>query len=116
MDTVQPWTDVARGRFELSWLRGRLRTRRRVPEVLQLEATECGAACLAMMLRYYGCETTVADIRERCGVGRDGLNALALIRTAQRYGLRARGLSVQHANLKTIALPAIVHWQFNHFV
>jgi ABC-type bacteriocin/lantibiotic exporter with double-glycine peptidase domain len=87
-----------------------------VPEVLQLEITECGAACLAMILRYYGCQTTVAEIRERCGVGRDGLNALALIKTAQRYGLQTKGLALAQANLQSIALPAIVHWQFNHFI
>ena len=90
--------------------------RRQVPEVLQFEATECGLACLAMILRHYGCQATVAELREHCGASRDGVTALALVRTAQRYGLRARGLAMKPADLRDVALPAIVHWQFSHFL
>jgi len=117
METAGDWDALHKGsRINLDWLRALVSLRRQVPEVLQLETTECGAACLAMILRYHGRQTTVAEIRERCGLGRDGLNALALIKTAQQYGLRARGLSVQQADFPCVTLPAIVHWQFSHFL
>jgi HlyB family type I secretion system ABC transporter len=117
MERVLQPAQLQRGSlFGLRRLPRLARFRRQVPEVLQLEVTECGAACLAMVLRYHGCQTTVSDIRERCGIGRDGLNALALVRTAQHYGLRARGLSLKQADLRVVTLPAIVHWQFNHFL
>ncbi|HEX2910112.1 MAG TPA: peptidase domain-containing ABC transporter [Chloroflexia bacterium] len=88
----------------------------RVPEILQLEATECGAACLAMVLNYYGLKTSVSEVRERCGVGRDGLSALSIVKAGRSYGLRAKGLSVKNNDFKYVQLPAIVHWQFNHFL
>src|SRR5438552_17361424 len=56
--------------------------RRRVPVLLQMSAVECGAACLAMILTYYGRQTSILEIREQCGAGRDGLSALALITAA----------------------------------
>jgi ATP-binding cassette, subfamily B, bacterial len=90
--------------------------RRQVPEVLQFEATECGIACLAMVLRFYGCHVTVSELREHCGAARDGVTALALVRTAQQYGLRARGLAMKPQDLGMVTLPAVVHWQFGHFL
>ena len=93
-----------------------LRFTRPVPEVLQFEATECGVACLAMVLRYYGCHVTVSELREHCGAARDGVTALALVRTAQQYGLRARGLAMKPSDLRFVTQPAIVHWQFGHFL
>src|SRR5688572_13947704 len=117
MERVQQWAQLHRGAGQsLEQLRAWFTLGKRVPEVLQLEVTDCGAACLAMILRYHGYQTTVAEIRGRCGIGRDGLNALALIKTAQQYGLRARGLSLTPADLKFVTLPAILHWQFNHFM
>ena len=57
-----------------------LKQRRRVPEMLQMDMSECGAACLTMILNYYNYRVTIASVRERCGVGRDGLSALAIVR------------------------------------
>ncbi|GER89565.1 colicin V biosynthesis protein [Dictyobacter vulcani] len=88
----------------------------RVPLLQQMEAVECGAACLAMILSYYGRKTTVTEMREFCGVGRDGLNALALIKSARAYGLQVKAISLQENNFRHIKLPAIVHWEFNHFL
>ncbi|HEU5199036.1 MAG TPA: peptidase domain-containing ABC transporter, partial [Ktedonobacterales bacterium] len=90
--------------------------RRRVPEMQQMDATECGAACLAMMLNYYGYKTGVADVRRRCGVGRDGLSALTIVQAARAYGLRARAISLLSDDFRSVALPAIIHWEFNHFL
>ena len=90
--------------------------RRRVPVQLQMDATECGAACLAMILGYFGHETSVRDCRIRCGIGRDGVTADVLVRTARSYGLVARAISAQGTDLSDVRLPAIVHWNFSHFV
>lgn len=95
--------------------RFRLR-RKRVPELVQMNLTECGAACLAMILSYYGCKIGIADVRERCGVGRDGLSALAIVRAARQYGFRVRAISLQRNDCRFVPVPAIVHWEFNHFV
>jgi ABC-type bacteriocin/lantibiotic exporter with double-glycine peptidase domain len=89
---------------------------RRVPVVLQLNAVECGAACLAMILGYHGRRARVTDCREICGVGRDGTNAQTLARAARLFGLRVRAFSVEPKDFEHLRLPAIAHWQFNHFV
>src|SRR5215204_4969793 len=62
--------------------------RRRVPVLFQLNATECAAACLAMVLGYHGRPTRIAEVRELTGVGRDGLNASTIMAAATHYGLR----------------------------
>jgi len=90
--------------------------KRRVPELQQLSAVECGAACLAMILNYHGRKTTVAEVRETCSLGRDGLSGLTIVRAARGYGLRVRAYSIEVDQVKFMALPAIVHWGFNHFV
>ena len=90
--------------------------RRRVPEILQMNAVECGAACLAMILGYYGRKTSISEIYKNAGVGRDGLSALSIVQTARRYGLKVRAISLQVNDFRFVSLPAIVHWQFNHFL
>ncbi|QBD75903.1 hypothetical protein EPA93_07725 [Ktedonosporobacter rubrisoli] len=90
--------------------------RRRVPAMLQMSEVECGAACLAMILRYYGRKTSISEISERYGVGRDGLSALNIVDAARDYGLRVRAVSLKDNNFRFVSLPAIIHWQFNHFI
>jgi ATP-binding cassette subfamily B protein len=90
--------------------------RRRVPELLQMNAVECGAACLAMILGYHGRKTSISEIYKNAGVGRDGLSALSIVQTARRYGLKVRAISLQVNDFRFVSLPAIVHWQFNHFL
>jgi ATP-binding cassette, subfamily B, bacterial len=90
--------------------------RRRVPVLLQLNAVECGAACLAMVLSYHGRATRVAQCREHLTVGRDGATAFALANAARGLGLRVKAFSTEPAALGRVPLPAIVHWEFNHFV
>jgi ATP-binding cassette subfamily B protein len=92
------------------------RRRLRVPVIHQLSMVECGAACLAMILSYYGRKTTVAECRERCSPGRDGLTARGITRAARDFGLEARAFSIAPAALNHITLPVIAHWQGNHFV
>ena len=90
--------------------------RRRVPVLLQLNSVECGAACLAMILNYYGRKTRVAECREACGVGRDGVSAQTIAKAARSFGLRVRSFSLEPADFGQLQLPAIVHWEFDHFV
>jgi ATP-binding cassette, subfamily B, bacterial len=93
--------------------------RRRVPLASQMESTECGAACLAMILNYFGRKTALSEVRERCGVGRDGLSALAIVKAARLYGLRVKAVSLRNDNLsdfRYVKLPAIIHWGFQHYV
>ncbi|HEU5374218.1 MAG TPA: cysteine peptidase family C39 domain-containing protein, partial [Ktedonobacteraceae bacterium] len=93
------------------------RRMRRVPEIQQMNAAECGAASLAMILTYYGRKTSVMEVRQRCEASRDGLSALALVKAARLYGLRVRAIALENINdFRYIALPAIVHWEFNHFL
>jgi ATP-binding cassette, subfamily B, bacterial len=90
--------------------------RRRVPEVRQMSEVECGLACLTMVFNYYGSGISLSELRTRCGVGRDGLSALEIVRTARDHGLRVRAISLQRNDFRFVALPAIVHWEFEHFM
>jgi ATP-binding cassette, subfamily B, bacterial len=91
--------------------------RKRVPVLYQMNAVECGAACLAMILTYYGRKTSVSEIRERCSVGRDGLSAFGIVKAARSYGLRTRAISLKNEkDFRFVPLPAIIHWSFNHFL
>jgi ATP-binding cassette subfamily B protein len=93
-----------------------LQRRRQVPVFQQVSMVECGAACLAMLLSYYGRKTSISEIREQCGLGRDGLSALHIVKAARKYGMRVRAVSMKENDFRPISLPAIVHWEFNHFL
>ena len=89
----------------------------RVPVVMQLEALECGAACLTMILAYYGKWVPLEQVRSDCGVSRDGSNARNILLAARSYGLEADPYKAEPEDLKKYAsFPCIVHWEFNHFV
>jgi ABC-type bacteriocin/lantibiotic exporter with double-glycine peptidase domain len=99
------------------WLAGVFdRFTHRVPVILQLSEVECGAACLAMILTYFGRKTRVAECRSLLDVGRDGVTAQAIAREARNFGLVVRAFSVEPAGLSETPRPAIVFWEFNHFV
>ena len=89
----------------------------KVPVVMQLEVLECGAACLCMILAYYNKWIPLEQVREDCGVSRDGSNARNILKAARFYGLDAKGYRYEPDTLKEHgSFPCIIHWNFNHFV
>ena len=90
--------------------------RKRVSYTPQMEVTECGAASLTMVLAYHGHHVSLTEVRQACGVSRDGANALAIVRAARGYALDAKGAKLGMEQLSQLPLPAILHWDFSHFV
>lgn len=89
----------------------------KTPVVMQLEALECGAASLTMILAYYNKWIPLEQVRADCGVSRDGSNARNILKAARSYGLVAKGYRFEPDELKKEGkFPCIVHWNFNHFV
>ncbi|MBQ0037204.1 MAG: NHLP family bacteriocin export ABC transporter peptidase/permease/ATPase subunit [Clostridiales bacterium] len=89
----------------------------KVPVIMQLEALECGAASLCMILAYYNKWIPLEQVREDCGVSRDGSNARNVLKAARFYGLDAKGYRYEPETLKENGtFPCIIHWNFNHFV
>lgn len=89
----------------------------KVPVILQLEALECGAASLAMVMAYYQKWIPLEQVRVDCGVSRDGSNAKNLLLAARNYGMNAKGYRFEPEILKEKGtFPCIIHWNFNHFV
>lgn len=89
----------------------------KVPVIMQMEALECGAASLAMVLAYYKKWIPLEQVREDCGVSRDGSNAANILKAATKYGLQAKAWSYRAETLEDrITFPAVIHWNYNHFV
>ena len=86
------------------------------PIVLQMHASECGAACLGSVLAYFGRWVPLGELREKCEVSRDGSSAASIMRAARHFGVECRGLSLRAEQLKNLELPLIIFWQFSHFV
>ena len=89
----------------------------KVPVIMQLEALECGAASLAMVLAYYGRWIPLEQLRKECGVSRDGSNMNSMFRVAKKYNLQPKAF---RCSAKTLfqkgKFPAIIFWQYSHFV
>jgi len=93
-----------------------MRKIKNIPVVMMMENTECGAACLNMILGYYGKWVSLEQVRQDCAINRDGSNALNLVLAARNYGLVGGGYRASVEALKEVSVPLILHWNFSHFV
>src|SRR6476661_1112047 len=89
---------------------------RKVDHILQIDEMDCGAASLGMICRYFGRKVSLARIRQLCHTATDGTSLKALSRAATELGLAARALKISLRNLSLMPLPAIVHWEGNHWI
>jgi ABC-type bacteriocin/lantibiotic exporter with double-glycine peptidase domain len=91
--------------------------RRKIPFIQQLSVTECGAACLTMVLHFFGNHVALDEVRAACNVTRDGVSARVLLEAGGLFGLRGRGVAISDpADLRFIPRGSILHWEFSHFV
>ena len=89
---------------------------KKVPTILQMEATECGAASLGMIFAYYGKHIPLEQMRIEIGVSRDGCNAGNIMRAAKKHGFECKGFRKEPEALRELDMPCLIHWNFNHFV
>ncbi len=92
------------------------RQRIRTPLILQMHATECGAACLGSVLAHFGRWVSLSELRDKCEVSRDGSSAAGLLRAARSYGLECSGKYLAPDKLRAMQMPLVLFWEFRHFV
>jgi HlyB family type I secretion system ABC transporter len=109
-DAEDPFVD------EQGYFKKRGKRIRKVEHIQQIDEMDCGAASLGMICRHFGRKVSLARIRQLCHTATDGTSLKALVRAASELGLAARALKVSLRNLNSMPLPAIVHWEGNHWI
>ena len=100
----------------MKYLNKRAKWRIKTPVILQIEAIECGAVSLGIILKYFGKIVSMGELRTRCAVSRDGSNGLDLVKAAKYYQLEAKGVQTTREGLEDLKTPAILFWEESHFV
>src|SRR5438128_98993 len=120
LDGKQPSTEVEEKEDPFADEQGLFRKRgkriRKIDQIMQIDEMDCGAASLAMVCRHFGRKVSLARIRQLCHTATDGTSLKALSRAATELGLAARALKISLRNLPLMPLPAIVHWEGNHWI
>src|ERR1041385_452400 len=98
------------------WDQLNLGRRHRLPPILAAEAAECGLACMTMIARYYGHNVDLNGLRQRFSLSLAGASLRSLMGIADQLGFSTRAFRVQRSGLGKVPLPAILHWDLNHFV
>lgn len=96
--------------------RGQIHPRIRTPTIIQIEAVECGAVCLSIILRHFGKYLPIEEVRTACDISRSGSNALKILKAARTYGLEAQGWKKEVDELGDLKLPFVAFWNFSHFI
>jgi len=90
--------------------------RKKTPTIIQMEAIECGAVCLGIILAYYKKFVSMEELRDTCGISREGCSVLNIIQGAQKFQIHAEALKTEIHDLHSMQFPMIIFWKFNHFI